>query len=578
MSHFSSHEITVIFTSLALMLGTGKLFGELFRRMRMPQVVGEIMAGFLLGPTVMGRLAPDFFATVFPAGARSTVAVETLVLLGVVFLLLIAGLEVDLSSVIKQGRAVMWTGAFTVAIPFLLGTALPIVMPGLFNDTAGPVVLPLFMGTALAITALPVIVKILLDLKLFHSDFGMLILASAMVNDFTGWLFFSVIIQIMQTGSASAGSLLGTLLLTAGLAAIILTGLRYLANLSLPWIQSRMEWPGGVIVLIVTTGLLLAALTEAIGIHAIFGAFLAGVAIGDSPRLRGHSREIIHQFISNIFAPLFFVSIGLDLDLGSHFSPVLTLTLTVLAFGGKMLGALAGGIMSGMKPRDTLPVGSAMSARGAMEVIIGSLARQYGIIGDETYAAIVIMAVLTTVGAGPLVRLFMKKERGITLSSLIDRPSFVSWMTAQSADECIAELAHTAAAKTGLEALDITRLVMAREALMSTGLGENVAVPHARMEGIGGPVVVVGRSREGIDFNAPDGLPAHLVFLILTPPADHDAQIQVLAQISTIFSQERVKRLALQAKGYIEFSAALHPAGAADKEPKHARGATHEAR
>jgi Kef-type K+ transport system membrane component KefB/mannitol/fructose-specific phosphotransferase system IIA component (Ntr-type) len=567
MSHFSSHEIIVIFTSLALMLGTGKLCGELFRRMRMPQVVGEILAGFILGPTVMGRLAPDFFATVFPVGARSTTAIEALVLLGVVFLLLIAGLEVDLSSVLKQGRAVMWTGACTVAIPFLAGAALPIVMPGLFKDTAGPLVLPLFMGTALAITALPVIVKILLDLKLFHSDFGMLILASAMVNDFTGWLFFSVIIQIVQTGSASAHSILGTLLLTAGLATVILTGLRYLANQALPWIQSHLEWPGGVIVIIVTTGLLLAALTEAIGIHAIFGAFLAGVAIGDSQHLRGHSREIIHQFTGNIFAPLFFVSIGLTLDLGSHFSPALTLTLTALAFTGKMLGALVGGLASGMKPRDTLPIGAAMSARGAMQVILGSLARQYGIICDETYAAIIVMAVLTTVGAGPLVRLFMKPERGMTLSSLIDRSSFVSGMTARTANECIAELAHAAAAKTGLEALDITRLVMARESLMSTGIGENIAIPHARIEGIDRPVVIAGRSREGVDFNAPDGQPAHLVFLILTPPSAHEAQIQVLARISTIFSQERVKRLALQAKGYIEFNAALHAADTAEKEP-----------
>jgi Kef-type K+ transport system membrane component KefB/mannitol/fructose-specific phosphotransferase system IIA component (Ntr-type) len=566
MNQFSSHEIVVIFTALALMLGAAKAFGELFRRLRMPQVVGELLAGFVLGPTVMGRLVPGFHAWVFASGARDSIAIQGLVLLGVVFLLLIAGLEVDLSSVVRQGRSVMWVGACTIVFPFLAGAMLPPLLPGLFAEGDNTLVLSLFIGTALAITALPVIVKILLDLKLFHSDFGMLVLAAAMVNDFTGWLFFSVIIQITQTGSANLPAILTTLGLTAGFAAVILTGLRSIINLTLPWIQTRMEWPGGVIVFIITIGLILSALTEALGVHAIFGAFLAGVAIGDSPHLRGHSREIIHQFINNIFAPLFFVSIGLGLDLAADFDPLLTLALVALAFTGKMLGALAGGALSGMSVRDTLPVGSAMSARGAMEVIIASFARQYGVIGDKTYAAIVLMAMVTTLAAGPLVRVLMKRPKGLSLADLIDRRSFVSWLSARDVNECIVELSAAAALKTGLEAVDIARMVMERETLMSTGLGENIAVPHARSGGIDRPVVIAGRSREGIDFNAPDGLPAQLVFLILTPAADHDGQIQVLAQISTIFSDERVKRLALQAKGYIEFNAALQQAGTKDKE------------
>ena len=324
MSIFNKSDIVILFLSLALMLGLAKIIGELFTRMKLPSVIGEILAGIILGPTILGRLSPDIYTTCFPAGnSRIFIALEAFILIGVVFLLLTAGLEVELSSVIKQGKSVILISSLSIIFPFTIGACVVIFFPGLFGVSEGSFTFAIFIGISLSITALPLIAKILLNLKLFHSEFGMLIMASAVIKDLIGWLIFSVNIQLLETGSINFYNMAKTLALTVLIAAIALTLLRYLINLTLPWIQAKTEWPGGVITFTIITGLILSAVAESAGTHAILGAFLAGIAIGDSPHLREQTRNTISQFIDNIFAPLFFVSIGLRIDFIANFNPLL---------------------------------------------------------------------------------------------------------------------------------------------------------------------------------------------------------------------------------------------------------------
>jgi Kef-type K+ transport system membrane component KefB/mannitol/fructose-specific phosphotransferase system IIA component (Ntr-type) len=561
MNTLSGNDIVVLFLGIALMLGTGRVLGELFRRVRLPAVVGEILAGICIGPSLLGRIAPDFFQWIFPAGTRGSTAMEAIVYMGVVFLLLVAGLEVDLSTVLKQGRSVFAMSAFNIALPFALGFGLALFAPGLFGR-GDDIVLALFIGVALSITALPIIAKILLDMRLFHTDFGMLVLASAMINDLFGWIVFSVIVQLASTGAFDVGSVAKTALLSIAVAVTILTAVRALINQALPWIERHTEWPGGVIAFVVSIGLVCSAVTEAIGIHAIFGAFLAGIAIGDSPHLREHTKDIINQFINNIFAPLFFVSIGLRVDFLSNFDPVLTLILIALAFGGKFAGSLIGGRLAGVPLRDSLLTGSAMSALGAMGIIIGIMALRFGIIPESTYVSIVIMALATSMLSGPLIRFFLKSGGQLPLAALIDGDSFIANLSGDTTDGAIREMAAAAARRTGLDAGLIAERAIERESIMSTGIGEGIAVPHARMSEIERPCVIAALSQAGIDFDAPDGMPAHIVFLILTSPGDQDSQIRILAEISRVFADDSIKRLALRAKDHIEFIGAIGAAGA----------------
>ncbi|HNU91203.1 MAG TPA: cation:proton antiporter [Spirochaetota bacterium] len=564
MNTLSSYDITVLFMGIALMLGSGRLLGELFRRLRLPPVAGEILAGIIIGPSLLGRLSPGFFQWIFPAATRGSTAMEAIVYMGVVFLLLVAGLEVDLSSVLKQGKTVFTMSAFNIALPFAFGFSFAFFAPGFFGGQSD-LVLALFVGVALSITALPIIAKILMDMRLFHTDFGMLVLASAMVNDLFGWIVFSVIVQLASTGALQAAAVARTAALSVLAAVAILTAVRALINQALPWIERRTEWPGGVIAFVVSIALVCSAVTEAIGIHAILGAFLAGIAIGDSPHLRAHTRDIINQFINNIFAPIFFVSIGLRVDFIGNFDPALTLALTALAFGGKFAGSLIGGRLSGLPVRQSLLTGSAMSALGVMGIIIGLTALRYGIIEESAYVSIVVMALATSLLSGPLIRAFLPAEAGGPLTRLIDASSFLPRLAAATPGAAIRELAAAAALKTGLDSALIAGRALERESIMSTGLDGGIAVPHARMAEIGAPSLTAGLSPDGIDFDAPDGGRAHIVFLILTPAADPDSQIAVLAEISRVFADESIKRLALRAADHIEFIRIIETARAQEK-------------
>ncbi|HSV95395.1 MAG TPA: cation:proton antiporter [Spirochaetota bacterium] len=561
MNTLSGNDIVVLFLGIALMLGAGRVLGEVFRRVRLPSVVGEILAGICIGPSLMGRLSPDFFHWIFPAGTRGSTALDAIVYMGVVFLLLVAGLEVDLSTVLKQGKTVFAMSAFNIAVPFALGFSLVLFAPGLFGR-GDDIVLALFIGVALSITALPVIAKILLDMKLFHTDFGMLVLASAMINDLFGWIVFSIIVQLSSTGAVDSVPVLKIVALTLLVTVMILTVVRFLINQALPWIEKHAEWPGGTIAFIVSIGLVCSATTESIGIHAILGAFLAGIAVGDSPHLREHTKDILNQFINNIFAPLFFVSIGLRIDFIGNFDPVLTVILIVIAFASKFAGSIAGGFFSGYGIRQSLPVGSAMSARGAMEIIIGLFALKHGIIGDTTFVAIVIMAIVTSVLSPALIRLFLRPEDKPLLPALIDEGTFIPILANNDSSGAIAEMAVAAARKTGLDAALIAERAIERQSIMSTGIGDGIAVPHARMAEIRRPCVIVGLSPAGVDFDAPDGMPAHVVFLILTPIADHESQIRILAEISRVFADGSIKRLAMRAKDHVEFTGAIGTTGA----------------
>lgn len=568
MHSFSKGEIVVMLVSLAVMLGLGKMLGELFRRFSMPAVVGEIAAGIILGPTILGRISPDAYTWLFSTASKSAVAIESLVLIGVTFLLLVAGMELDFSAILRQGTSVAVLSSATIILPFIAGILLVFAAPGLFGITAGRTIPALYIGVALSITALPVITKILMDMKLFQTDFGMIVMASALVNDLVGWIIFSIVIQLFETGAIDTPGVLKTILLTAALTFFILTVVRQLINRAIPWIQAKMEWPGGIITFIVIAGFLFSALTEAIGIHAIFGAFLCGIAIGDSPHLRKHSREIIHQFIGNIFAPLFFVSIGLRVDFIGSFNLPLTALLIAVAIVSKIAASLLGGSLLKMSLRQSLPVGCAMIARGAMEIILGMIGRSYNIINDETFVAIVIMAITTSVISGPLIRLFIASEAEIALIDFIEKRTYMPSMKARTPAEAIRELSLKAGAKTGIHPESIAEKVLQREFLMSTGIGSGIAVPHARFDELQKPLIAVGVSKQGVDFDAPDGKPAHLVFLILTPEKDPNSQVQILSQLSNIFLDERVLDESMNAATFNEFFAIIKNAVFINKKPE----------
>src|ERR1700689_3128211 len=205
MPHLAAHDVMTMFVALAVLLGAAKLAGEIMQKLDQPSVLGEIMAGILLGPTVLGHFKPGLYAFIFPDTGNLPIVLETVTTLGGVFFLLTAGLEIDLRSIYRQGRSALLVSFLGVIIPFALGFSAAEWSPQFLGAETGANtrIFALFVGTALSISALPVIAKILMDLNLLRSEMGTVVMSSAMFDDLVGWILFSMILGMMSRGGAS---------------------------------------------------------------------------------------------------------------------------------------------------------------------------------------------------------------------------------------------------------------------------------------------------------------------------------------------------------------------------------------
>lgn len=413
MKTLNHHETISLILSLGILLIVARLVGEFFRKFKMPLVVGELVAGICLGPSLLGQYFPQVSNLVLNKESNSAIAFNGITSISVIMLLFVAGMEVDLSIIRQQGKTALKTSFLGLIIPLGLGFLVAYYQFPLFGENYNShtqlILFSLFFGTAMAVSALPIIARTLMDLGLFRTKVGMIIIAAAMFDDIIGWLLFSVILGMMKPDTGAHGFIY-TLGLTVLYSVAMLTVGRIIINKSLPWAQKNFSWPGGFLSISLGLAFLGAAFTEFIGIHAIFGAFIVGIAFGDSVHLTEKTREIVNQFVTNIFAPLFFVSIGFKVNFIANFDFQVTALVLIIAVICKLLGAGLGALWGGLTKKESLAVGFGMNARGAMEIILALLALQAGLINQKLFVAIVIMAVVTSVMAGPALQLLVKRQ------------------------------------------------------------------------------------------------------------------------------------------------------------------------
>ncbi len=551
--------MVALLLSLGVLLAAARALGESARRLRQPAVLGELLAGVLLGPTVLGSVAPGLNAYLFPLQGLNAAVLDAIGNLAIVLFLLAAGMEVDLSTVWKQGRVGCKVGVASVVVPFSVALAVALAFPEVLGRHSGadPWTFAIFVAVAVSISALPIIVKILMDLGLYRSDLGMVVVSAAVFNDLVGWIVFAVLLGLI--GRPSGGGLPVALTVSATLAftAAMLTLGRWLIHKALPIIQAYTRRPGGELSFAIVLGLLGAAFTEWIGIHAIFGAFVVGAAVGDSPHLRERSRVIIEDFVSWVFAPLFFAGIGLKVNFWAHFDPALVGLVTVIACVCKFAGGAIGARWGGLPGREAGAVGFAMLSVGAMGIIIGMIALEAGIIGQRLFVALIVMAIVTSTVSGPAMRQVLRTERRSRLQDLLSPKLFMRKLKAASPAEAIREMTAAACAAEALDASVVEAAVLGREEALSTGIGNGVALPHARVEGLRESLVVVGVSPEGIDFDAPDGKPATVIFLVLTASHDPGAQLEIGSEIARLFRNPLMSERVRQTEGFADFMALM---------------------
>lgn len=406
----SSAEVLNFLIIVSVILISARILGELFRKLNQPAVIGEILAGIILGPSLLGSMFPDLFKQVFISQDRSYGAFDGLASVGVILLMFVAGTEVDLKQIRKQGKQAASISLMGLLFPFFLGfITVWFFYDNIFSIPTDKKWIPaMFFGTALSITALSVCVKILMDMNLMRSKVGNLVLTAAMIDDFLGWILFSIIqVEVSTTKGLSPFQSIGLVLLFV---TVMMTVGRWVVNKMLRYTKKFLSPPGGIITFSICLCFLGAVVTEYLGIRGIFGAFIIGVAIGDSKHFTETSQHVLHQFVVNIIAPLFFASIGLRINFVTNFDLSIVAIILGIACLAKLVGAGVGSRMSGLSKNESLAVAFGMNARGSQELVLGLLALQAKIIDEKIFVGLVVMTMVTILIAGPFMRFFLKKH------------------------------------------------------------------------------------------------------------------------------------------------------------------------
>lgn len=424
-STFAAEEVSkgpselLFVAQIVLLMLTGRLLGEVMLRFKQPAVMGQLIAGLVLGPSVLGALFPDWQHALFPAAKEQKAMIDAISQFGVLLLLLLTGMEIDLKLVKRTGRASVAASLAGILVPFAFGVALGELLPAsMLPDPNKRLITSLFLGTALSIASVKIVATVIAEMNFTRRTVGQVILASAIIDDTVGWIITAIIFSLALQGQVDAfniaKSVLGALVFM-GLSLTI--GQRAVFSI-IRWVNDSFESDFAVITAILLIMGVMAIITDLIGVHTVLGAFVAGILIGESPILTRHIDEQLRGLIFAFFMPVFFGTAGLSADLTILKDPALltlTLGLIVIASLGKFSGAFIGGKLAGLTPRESLALGTGMNARGSSEVIIATIGLSMGAVNPNLFTMIVTMAVITTVAMPPtlrwaLARLPMRKD------------------------------------------------------------------------------------------------------------------------------------------------------------------------
>ena len=415
LTSLTEHQLLVFWVQLATLLALARLLGGLMQRLGQPSVIGELLAGIVLGPSVFGKIWPAGFEWFLPDDPAQSAALLAVSWVGVALLLLVTGFETDPTLIRRMGAAVAYVGTGSLGIPLVVGFGIGMVLPDSFIGTEDDrVLLAMFMAVALSISALPVIAKILSELGLMRRNFGQLILAAGMLDDVAGWLLLGVI-----AGLASSGEFDGMRLVIALGGLVVFTAAAFtVGQFGVDRLFRRLRSRGdqrSQMGAAVAVALGCAVITQALGVEAVLGAFVAGIVLGRSRFLDDAVPHSLASVSTAVFAPIFFATAGLRVDLGALREPQVlawAVAVIVLASGVKFAGAMVGARLARLPFLDGLALGAGLNARGALEIVVATVGLSLGVLSVESYTVVVLMAMVTSAMAPPLLRVIARRWEG----------------------------------------------------------------------------------------------------------------------------------------------------------------------
>lgn len=404
-----NQEILPLLIQISVLLFTARLFGEFAQRLGQPAVLGEILAGIFLGPSLLGNILPQLHGWVIPDSEIQNISLDIITLIGASFLLLITGLETDLQLIKRHAKKTFGIALgelpFSLTCGFLFGYFLP---DSLLIDPNQRIIFALFISIAISLSAIPVIAKVLMDLKLIRRDIGQITLAVGMFDDTVAWILLSIVFGLVSDGVLSAATIglsFTKVLLFFGLSFTVGKMLfKYLLQLS----QNKIISTDKNLTLIIVLTFAMGAIAQAISLEAVFGAFIAGIIFSQLPAVSKDSIIKIESITFSVFAPIFFASAGLKVNIIDLFRTdliLIGLSLIIVAILSKFIGAYIGSRLFAKTDHWTaLSFGAGLNARGAIQIIIATIGLSFGVLSQEIYSLIIITAVVTSLMAPIMLR------------------------------------------------------------------------------------------------------------------------------------------------------------------------------
>lgn len=409
------HAAVALWVQLAALLVAARGLGALARRFGQPSIVGALLAGLALGPSVFGQIWPGGAAWFLPEGAGGHSPLGAVAQFSLLMLLLVLGAETDLPLLRRLGGASIWVTVSSAALPFAAGAAAAYLLPARLAGGGDRLPFALLLAGAFAVSSLPVVASIVQELGVTRRNFGQLAIAAATVHDALGFLVLTVAGVLAGRAASGAG---GILLPFAGLLVIVLVlavAGQSIVDAMLRRVRRRGPNVAGSLTVSIACALVLAAATQGLGLEGALGAFLAGVVLGRSRFQQGQALRYLEALTGAVFAPLYFATAGLRVDLGTMARPAALaafVALLLAAFLTKYLGARLGARFAGMQRSESRALGAALNGRGALQVILASGGLSLGVFTPTAYSIVILLSIATSMCAAPLVRLTARGEYG----------------------------------------------------------------------------------------------------------------------------------------------------------------------
>ncbi|MCS7477839.1 cation:proton antiporter [Umezawaea endophytica] len=430
----AAHNLLIFLLQVGLLLLLAVVLGRLAARFGMPAVVGELFVGVALGPSFLAWAAPGLHGWLFPAVAEQYHLLDAVGQIGVLLLVGVTGLQMDMGLVRRRGATAAWVSVGGLVIPLGLGIGAGYLLPkALVPDGTDSTVFALFLGVALCVSAIPVIAKTLIDMKLLHRNVGQLTLTAGMIDDAFGWFMLSIV-SAMAVNAVSTGTVLTSFAYLVAIIAFALTLGRPLVRGALR-AAAKSDGPGTTVGVVVVLMLLASAGTQALGLEAVFGAFVCGILIGTAGKVDPAKLAPLRTVVLSVFAPVFFAMAGLRMDLTALARPQVLLTglvILALAIVGKFIGAYAGARLSGLNKWEGLALGAGLNARGVIEVVVAMVGLRLGILSVEVYTIVILVAIVTSLMAPPILRFAMARVEQ-TAEEQVRESQHQAWTTQPAA-------------------------------------------------------------------------------------------------------------------------------------------------